>query len=657
MDPQASALLTALFGATSFDEAARLTLRALLELADATLAASPWAGAGASCAASSTSAPPTAIAGSWSSTRTPARTPASRGSCPAPARGAGSPSTAAGRRRHQPRRGDAPGRRARRPRAPRRGSARRDDAREPGRLLARAASHILLLPLRAPGDAIDGMVSIEADCTGAIERPFVWPALIRVAQLHADVAAPFLAALPTERRALAEPDPYLPVVGPSMTSLVEMLRIFAEQEETVLLTGPTGSGKSRLARWCHHRSRRAKGPFETLDLATVPEELQLADLFGWKRGAFTGAARDTAGAVTRATGGTLFIDEIDKLSLRAQAGLLRVFEERRYRPLGEGASDRAADVRFLVSTNANVRELVKAGRFREDLYYRINVLPVQVPPLADLRDELADWARYMLRRRHHEASHNAPPPGEATIAPEALGRILAHAWPGNLRQLDNIVRRAYTLSLLQTTGDSRDVTLRAAHIDRALSLEGHEASPQLLELLAIAAEAFVSEAQRLDGAGGTPQARAPRGDARPRPRRRRAPPPQQAGRVPAVRQGGHRLQPQPRQGAARRARAHHRAVRGARPAHGPRPRRPDLVERAVGRRPELGPSVGSSVADLHPEIPPALSSIAMLASPQDAGALRANAPDPAPRLHRMKIPCAGSRTGPCTQRLSPRRPA
>jgi DNA-binding NtrC family response regulator len=288
-----------------------------------------------------------------------------------------------------------------------------------------------------------------------------------------------------------------------MAPLVDMLRIFAEQEETVLLTGPTGAGKSRLARWCHHRSRRGKGPFEILELATVPEELQLAEMFGWKRGAFTGAARDTAGAVTRAEGGTLFIDEIDKLSLRAQAGLLRVFEERRYRPLGEGTSDRAADVRFIVGTNANVRELVKAGRFREDLYYRINVLPVQVPPLAERRDEIADWARYLLRRRH-ETGRDPAAAGEVSIAPDALARILGHGWPGNLRQLDNIVRRAYTLSLLETSGDARDVTLKASHLDRAFSLEGGpEAGPPLLELLSLAAEAFVTEAQRFEGAGGT----------------------------------------------------------------------------------------------------------------------------------------------------------
>jgi DNA-binding NtrC family response regulator len=502
MERPASDLLTALLGATSFDEAARLTLRALLELATTQLAASPWAGAGRILRgivhlrpadgyrrllvvdaqpgedAGADGIVPSASAWRW----------VAEHRCPvAVDTNLGAVKLFTG------------------------GRATRELQLEAGRdtmtnesrvrLLAREASHILLLPLRAPGGAIDGMVSVEAACMGAIDRPFVWPELIPGAQLVADLAAPFLAALPTERRPLPEPDPYLPVIGPSMTGLVEMLRIFAEQEETVLLTGPTGSGKSRLARWCHHRSRRAQGPFEILDLATVPEDLQLAEMFGWKRGAFTGAARDTAGAVTRAAGGTLFIDEIDKLSLRAQAGLLRVFEERRYRPLGEGARDSTADVRFIVGTNANVRELVKAGRFREDLYYRINVLPVQVPSLAERRDEIADWARYMLRRRH-DTGRAAPPAGEVAIAPEALARILAHAWPGNLRQLDNIVRRAYTLSLLET-GDAPEVTLRASHIDRAFSLEGHEASPPLLELLSLAAEAFVTEAQRLEGAGGT----------------------------------------------------------------------------------------------------------------------------------------------------------
>ncbi len=508
MDRRPSELLAALFGATTFDAAARLTLRALLELADEQLAASTWAGVGrilrgmvhlrpsdgyrrllvvdaqpgegegAGAGAGVEGIVPSASAWRWvAEHRCPVAVDSNLGTVQL--------FTGEG---FTPERQVEAGR-----------DAVTNESRV--RLLAREASHILLLPLRAPGGAIDGMVSVEADCTAAIDRPFVWPEIVAGAQLLADLAAPYLGSLPTERRTLSEQDPLLPVVGPSMTPLIEMLRIFAEQEETVLLTGPTGSGKSRLARWCHQHSRRAKGPFEILDLATVPEDLQMADLFGWKRGAFTGAARDTAGAVTRAATGTLFIDEIDKLSMRAQAGLLRVFEERRYRPLGEGASDRAADVRFIVSTNANVRELVKAGRFREDLYYRINVLPVQVPPLAERRDEIADWARYMLRRRHE--SGGKPPSSEATISPDALGRILSHGWPGNLRQLDNIVRRAYTLSLLEVRGDARDVTVQVSHLDRALSLEGHEASPPLLELLSIAAEAFVSEAQRLEGTGGT----------------------------------------------------------------------------------------------------------------------------------------------------------
>jgi DNA-binding NtrC family response regulator len=523
MDPQPTALLSSLYGATSFDEAARLTLRALFDLAAAQLQASPWAGAGRILRgivhhrpadgyrrllvvdaqpggeASAEGIAPSASAWRWvAEHRCPAAVDSNLGAVTlfpgalapgaltpgALAGDAASASAPAGERRLEP--------------AP---DAVTNESRI--RLLAREASHLLLLPLRAPGGAIEGMVSIEANCTAAIDRPFIWPELIVRAQLVADVAAPFLAALPAAGRAPAEPDPYLPVVGPSMTALVEMLRIFAEQEETVLLTGPTGAGKSRLARWCHHRSRRASGPFEILELATVPEELQLADLFGWRRGAFTGATRDTAGAITRAEGGTLFIDEIDKLSMRAQAGLLRVFEERRYRPLGEGTADRAADVRFIVGTNANVRELVKAGSFREDLYYRINVLPVQIPSLAERRDEIADWARYMLRRRHESGTApGAAPAGEPTFAPEAIDRILAHAWPGNLRQLDNIIRRAYTLSLLGLTGDSRAIALRASHIDRALSLEGGEVTgPPLLELLTLAAEAFVTEAQRLEPTG------------------------------------------------------------------------------------------------------------------------------------------------------------
>src|SRR5206468_257763 len=132
-------------------------------------------------------------------------------------------------------------------------------------------------------------------------------------------------------------DPLLPVVGPSMEGLINLLRVFSRQEETVLISGPTGTGKSRLARWCHAQSPRRERTFETVDLQTVPVDIQMAALFGWRKGAFTGAVGDQAGWVEQADGGTLFLDEVDKLSLSAQAGLLQLLEERRYRVLGDRA--------------------------------------------------------------------------------------------------------------------------------------------------------------------------------------------------------------------------------------------------------------------------------------------------------------------------------
>jgi transcriptional regulator with AAA-type ATPase domain len=363
------------------------------------------------------------------------------------------------------------------------------------RLLGRQASHVHALPLRAPGASIDGMISLEADCRAAMGGDFIWPACTERLQLLADLAAPYLAALPLGPVAPSPADAFLPVIGPSMASTVEMLRVFAQQEETILLSGPTGAGKSRLARWCKEQSRRRGGAFESLDLVTVPEDLQMAELFGWRRGAFTGALRDNAGHVARAEGGTLFIDEIDKLSLRAQAGLLHLLEERTYRPLGEGAGERRADVRFLVGTNADLHRAVQEGRFREDLYYRINVLPIKVPPLDGRPDEIPLWAAHMLDRRHRETC----PDGASRLEPEAQRALVEHRWPGNLRQLDNIVRRAYTLALLGHGAAPREVVLRAEHVTRALGYEASGAARTPAELLLEAAQSFVRAASQREG--------------------------------------------------------------------------------------------------------------------------------------------------------------
>jgi DNA-binding NtrC family response regulator len=367
------------------------------------------------------------------------------------------------------------------------------------RLLSRETSHVHVVPLRTPDGMVGGAISIEASCGATAGPEFIWGACKDGVQLCADIAAPYLCTLPIGRRPSAATDELLPVVGPSTANVIEMLRVFARQEETLLLGGPTGVGKSRLARWCHEQSGRRAAPFEVLDLLSVPEDLQMAELFGWRRGAFTGAVKDNPGAIARAQGGTLFIDEIDKLSLKAQAGVLHVLEERRYRPLGEEAGERRADVRFIAGTNTDLRASVRVGRFREDLYYRISVLPVRLPPLAERLDELPLWAAYMVRRRHGDGRTD-----QARLADDAVDLLVKAAWPGNLRQLDNVVRRAYALAQHDRPDTDGDLVLEHRHVERALAYEDVAEPGSLLAQLWQAAVAFVEEAERRGPAGRLP---------------------------------------------------------------------------------------------------------------------------------------------------------
>jgi DNA-binding NtrC family response regulator len=362
------------------------------------------------------------------------------------------------------------------------------------RLIERGTTHVFVLPLRGTRGAIEGMISLEAECRAAIGQPFVWEACATELQALADIATPHLAALPSRPVAAEgdDPDPLWPVQGVAMKGVVRMLRVFAQQDETLLLCGATGTGKSRLARWCHEHSPFRKGPFEVLDLSTVPEELQLAELFGWRKGAFTGALRDHEGAIERAGKGTLFIDEIDKLSLRAQAGLLYMLETRGYRMLGDNSGERRAHARFVVGTNADLQTAVQAQRFREDLYYRINVLPVRLPSLGERPDEIPAWARYMLERRHGERAGQA----SAELTPGAIERLVSYSWPGNLRQLDNVIRRAYTMALAERDGAPSGLTVDEHHLSRALAYEQANPERSLVETLHAAATAFVREAER-----------------------------------------------------------------------------------------------------------------------------------------------------------------
>lgn len=365
------------------------------------------------------------------------------------------------------------------------------------RMLSRNVSHAHFVPLQGIGGDVAGMIALEARCKGAAAFPMIWEDCREELAFLASIAAPYLIALPSQRVAKVLKDDLLPVIGRATAGIIELLRVFAAQEETVLISGPTGAGKSRLARWCHEQSGR-KG-FETLDLLAVPEELQMAELFGWRKGAFTGAGKDSVGAIARASEGTLFLDEIDKLSLKAQAGLLRVMEERCYRPLGDDGNVRTADVRFIVGTNADLRASVKAGTFREDLYYRINVLPVRLPALAERMDELPLWAEYMLARRHKDAGGKGP----ISFSRGALSALARASFPGNLRQLDNIVRRAYAIALSERRGASGDFLISQQTIERSLAYESGTEAGNVIEMLWRAATGFVGEAVQRE-AGSSP---------------------------------------------------------------------------------------------------------------------------------------------------------
>ena len=261
-------------------------------------------------------------------------------------------------------------------------------------------------------------------------------------------------------------DYYLPVIGKYMTKLLPVMKTFSHNKETLLIHGPTGSGKSRLALWCHHQSKRKEQTFEVLDLATIPEDMKMAALFGWNKGAYTGASQSNLGAIGRAKNGTLFIDEIDKLSLEAQAGLLQVLDSRFYRPLGDNGATKPTNVRFMIGTNANLAELVNLGKFREDLYYRINILPIKLPALVERYDEIEHWAKYMLDQCALENNFK----GTCYLSIQAIELLLKQDWPGNLRQLDNLIRRSFALALALNLNNNC-LIIEVEQIKQSLSLD------------------------------------------------------------------------------------------------------------------------------------------------------------------------------------------
>ena len=213
----------------------------------------------------------------------------------------------------------------------------------------------------------------------------------------------------------------------------------AATETTVLLTGESGTGKEVLARLIHRGSRRAKGPFVALNCAALPESLLESELFGHERGAFTGALSSHAGHIEQAAGGTLFLDELGEMSLAVQAKLLRVLEQREFQRIGSSRLLKA-DVRIIAATNRDLGEEVLSGRFRADLYYRLQVFEIAIPPLRERPEDIPALLEHFLEELGLTLGQSAE-----GISPAALEKMLAHSWPGNIRELRNAVERALIL--------------------------------------------------------------------------------------------------------------------------------------------------------------------------------------------------------------------
>jgi two-component system, NtrC family, response regulator GlrR len=301
----------------------------------------------------------------------------------------------------------------------------------------RQAPTLPVIILTAHGTIPDAVEATQRGVFSFLPKPFDGKGLLElVAQAFRLSAAP-----PEHGNGLSEEwRKDLVTQNPRMEELLQRARRIARSEASVLIYGPSGSGKELLARAIHRSSARAERAFVAVNCAAIPEGLLESELFGHRRGAFTGAASDHMGLIPAADGGTLFLDEIGDMPLALQAKLLRVLEERVVRPVG-ATQPASVDIRVISATNRVLETDMKDGRFREDLYYRLNVVSLDLPPLAERREDIVPLAAHFLAitAARYERKIEA-------FAPDALELLLGAPWPGNVRQLLNVVEQVVALS-------------------------------------------------------------------------------------------------------------------------------------------------------------------------------------------------------------------
>ncbi|WP_456393503.1 sigma-54-dependent transcriptional regulator [Persephonella sp.] len=224
--------------------------------------------------------------------------------------------------------------------------------------------------------------------------------------------------------------------SPQMKSILETAKKIAPFDTTVLITGESGTGKEMIARFIHKNSLRKDRPFVAINCGAIPPELLESELFGYKKGAFTGANTDRKGLIEEAEGGTLFLDEIGELPLNLQVKLLRVLQENEIKPLGS-SRPKKINVRFIAATNRDLKKMVEEGKFREDLYYRINVLPIHIPPLRERKEDIIPLARFFIKK--YCSKYGIQP---KNLSRRAIEELLSYPFKGNVRELENIIERS-----------------------------------------------------------------------------------------------------------------------------------------------------------------------------------------------------------------------
>jgi DNA-binding NtrC family response regulator len=324
--------------------------------------------------------------------------------------------------------------------------------------LARYPS-IIGIVITGYGTVKDAVDAIKKGASDFIAKPFQFDELMHV--LHKAM----------EQRRLKSENAYLRsqleqlsefggIVGRSrpMQALFHLLETVSRSNSTILITGETGTGKEVVARAIHHNSPRRANRFVALNCSAIPETLLEAELFGHVRGAFTGAVGARQGRFEQAHKGTLFLDEVGTMSTALQMKLLRALQEREFERVGDSQTIKV-DVRVIAATNSDLGKMVQAGTFREDLYYRLNVIPIQLPPLRDRRDDIPILVKHFLDKYAEQRN--------LTVSQGAMRLLMAYPWPGNVRQLENAIERAVALSAGRDAVDVGDLPSEVQEIPQA----------------------------------------------------------------------------------------------------------------------------------------------------------------------------------------------